>query len=141
MANTKTTKKQYFEMIMAIEGISDEIREFCSHEIELLAKKSGSRKQSKGQIENENIKAEILELLADNVPRTCTEIRVALDDKYTQNKVVALMTQLAGSVDPAKRDPSKVYPVVREVDGKRITFRLAEAEVEDGDAPTEEAEA
>ena len=120
----KTTKKQYFEMIMAIEGVSEDIKDFCRKEIAILNKKSANRKPSKNQTENAEIKNMILDLLEDSQPMTCTEIMNAFDGQYSLNKIVALMTQLAGPAKDENRDATKVYPVRRIPDGKKMTFAL-----------------
>ena len=120
----KTTKKQYFEMIMAIEGVSEDIKDFCRKEIAILNKKSANRKPSKNQTENAEIKNMILDLLEDSQPMTCTEIMNAFNGEYSLNKIVALMTQLAGPAKDENRDANKVYPVRRIPDGKKMTFAL-----------------
>lgn len=120
----KTTKKQYFEMIMAIEDVSEDIKDFCAREIATLEKKNANRKPSKNQTANEEIKAKILDVLEDSKPMTCTEIMNAFNGEYSLNKIVALMTQLAGSVKDENRDATKVYPVRRIPDGKKMTFAL-----------------
>lgn len=120
----KTTKKQYFEMIMAIEGVSEDIKDFCRKEIATLEKKNANRKPSKNQTENEEIKIEILGVLDGSKPMTCTEIMNAFEGKYSLNKIVALMTQLAGPAKAENRDATKVYDVLRIPDGKKITFAL-----------------
>ena len=114
----KTTKKQYFEMIMAIEGVSEDIKDFCRKEIAILNKKNANRKPSKNQTENAEIKNMILDLLEDSQPMTCTEIMNAFNGEYSLNKIVALMTQLAGPAKEENRLPSMVYKVRRISDGK-----------------------
>ena len=120
----KTTKKQYFEMIMAIEGVSEDIKDFCRKEIAILNKKSANRKPSKNQTANEEIKTKILDVLEDSRPMTCTEIMNAFNGEYSLNKIVALMTQLAGPAKEENRLPSMVYKVRRIPDGKKMTFAL-----------------
>ena len=120
----KTTKKQYFEMIMAIEGVSEDIKDFCRKEIAILEKKNANRKPSKNQTANEEIKTKILEVLEDSEPMTCTEIMNTFNGEYSLNKIVALMTQLAGPAKDENRDATKVYPVRRIPDGKKMTFAL-----------------
>ena len=120
----KTTKKQYFEMIMAIEGVSEDIKDFCRKEIAILDKKNANRKPSKNQTENAEIKNMILDLLEDSQPMTCTEIMNAFNGEYSLNKIVALMTQLAGPAKEENRLPSMVYKVRRIPAGKKMTFAL-----------------
>ena len=52
----------------------------------------------------------------------CTEVAKELD--ISINKAVALMSQLAGSADMEKREPGKIYPLIRFADGKRIKFKI-----------------
>ena len=120
----KTTKKQYFEMIMAIEGVSEDIKDFCRKEIAILNKKNANRKPSKNQTENAEIKNMILDLLEDSQPMTCTEIMNAFNGEYSLNKIVALMTQLAGPAKEENRLPSMVYKVRRIPDGKKMAVAL-----------------
>ena len=120
----KTTKKQYFEMIMAIEGVSEDIKDFCAKEIAILDKKNANRKPSKNQTTNEEIKTKILDMLEDSEPMTCTEIMTAFNGEYSLNKIVALMIQLAGPAKDENRDATKVYAVRRIPDGKKMTFVL-----------------
>ena len=120
----KTTKKQYFEMIMAIEGVSEDIKDFCRKEIAILEKKNANRKPSKNQTANEEIKTKILDVLEGSKPMTCTEIMTAFNGEYSLNKIVALMTQLAGPAKAENRDATKVYDVLRIPDGKKMTFAL-----------------
>lgn len=58
-----------------------------------IAKKRTSSKPTKKQVENEGIKAEILEVLGDEGV-TVTEIVKALDNKYHPNKVTSMVHQL-----------------------------------------------
>ena len=120
----KTTKKQYFEMIMAIEGVSEDIKDFCRKEIATLEKKNANRKPSKNQTANEEIKTKILDVLEDSEPMTCTEIMNTFNGEYSLNKIVALMTQLAGTAKEENRLQSMVYKVSRIQDGKKMTLAL-----------------
>lgn len=61
-----------------------------------MAKKKGSSKPTKTQVENEGIKGEILELLADG-RMTCGDVVKALDGEYTSQKISALLRQLVGA--------------------------------------------
>lgn len=92
----KLIKKNYYEMIMR-ETNNLEIIAFCRHEIELLEKKSSKSSQTKTQIENEKIKATILESLTRIAkPVTITELQ-ELDTemaKYSNQKLSALLRAL-----------------------------------------------
>ena len=65
MANTKITKIEVLTMMAEDENIKANkvFADFIAHEIELLKKKSASRKSTKTQTENVGIKENILEVL------------------------------------------------------------------------------
>lgn len=92
------TKKETFATIKGIlneNGVVD-FDEFLDHEVELLSRKrSKSDKPSKRQIENEGVKAEIAEVLSDE-GMTVTAIAAALGNKYTNQRVSALLRQMDG---------------------------------------------
>ena len=94
------TKKENFVAINAIlnECGHGEFDEFIAHEIELLSRKrSISGKPTKRQVENEALKAEILNVLsrADENGMTIGEITKAVDFKdATPNRVNALVSQM-----------------------------------------------
>lgn len=71
---------------------------------------------------NYEIKLEIIDLLDYGEPMLCTEVAKELD--ISLNKAVALMVQLAGPRDPKKREPGKIYPVIRFPDGKWMKFTI-----------------
>ena len=91
------TKKEMFGFIA--EALSDnaDVVEFCNHEIELLERAS-ARKSSKAtpkQIENENFKVRIAEILDSvDVPVTATEIKDELDENLKVQRVSALLSQM-----------------------------------------------
>ncbi len=88
---------------------------YLENELNLVIKKNTykSSKPTKAQIENENIKDKILEVLKSaEKPMTATEI--ANEIGYSVNKASALLTQL-------KEDNS----VVRSVDKRKAYFSIA----------------
>ena len=93
----KMTKKDYFKMAIA-ETSNAELIAFFNHEIELLERKnsSGSKAPSKTQVANETLKAEILEMMANDTRYTVSEL-----DKLmgigSPNKTNALVKQLKDS--------------------------------------------
>ena len=93
----KMTKKDYFKMAIA-ETSNAELIAFFNHEIELLERKnsSGSKAPSKNQVANETLKAEILDLMANDTKYTVSEL-----DKLmgigSPNKTNALVKQLKDS--------------------------------------------
>lgn len=122
----KITKKEMFTSIMR--AIDTYIIEFdddrfntdmidaLRHEIELLDKKSGSKKPTATQIANEGLKATILTVLEGSEGMTASEV-LAGSDEFTglsNQKITALLRQLVldGSV-------TKI------TDSKKTLFKLA----------------
>ena len=122
----KKTKREFYNEIMAIEGISTEIVDFCKAEIALLDKKNANRKPTKAQEANEAFKTTILEVLAGTTAETAmtaSEIRKAdttLVEAGEVQKISALLKQL---VDAGL--------VVKAVNGKKSAFYLPSTDVED----------
>lgn len=115
MTNKKLTKKDYFNAIINYctsnthANFGEDITvgmlvEFAEHEIELLNKKRASagtvRKLTPQQAENEKIKIEILDFLADGKWHTISEMIkgvpsfIAMDNVSPQ-RVSALLSQLS----------------------------------------------
>lgn len=125
---TKMTKSEKFALIIAIlngtETITEDnakmLTEFCAHERELLANKkaSTSSKPTKTQLENENIKAEIVTVLTEaGKPLTVGEIVTELNrSDVSIHKASALITQLKNA-----------GTVTRVVDKKKAYFSIATA--------------
>lgn len=117
MANTKMTKRDYFNQVLVIienekENIKnyEDIKNFVEHEIELLNKKKSSTKPTKTQIENEKIKARILEVLTEvNEVMTISELMTADGlDGYSNQKLSALANQLVKEEKVVKTSVKKV---------------------------------
>lgn len=67
MTTSKMTKKDYFNAIRAIVIDNEELVTFIDHELELLNRKSSTkRKPTERQVENEGLKNLILETLMKN---------------------------------------------------------------------------
>lgn len=103
MTNKKMTKKDYFNGLLGvIENHKDSIenyedfKAFIEREIELLNKKRSNSKPTKTQIENEKIKAKILEVLTDvNEVMTISELMTADGlENYSSQKLSVLCHQL-----------------------------------------------
>ena len=93
-------------VIPMVEG---EVAEKLTALREQMAKKRGSSKPTKTQVENEGIKAEILEALAEaDEPMTCGEITKALEGDYTSQKISALLRQLVAGGKVTKSTEKKV---------------------------------
>lgn len=105
-----TIVKQYEAIIEKAKGVltADEL-DFLAKRAELHAKKNSSRKPTKVQTENENIKADILDFMEENRYYTISEIQKGLGLESNQ-KTSALVRQLkeAGLVD-RKEEKGKAY--------------------------------
>lgn len=112
------TKRDFFNELLAIEAVSanEDLVTFIKHEVELLNKKSGSKKPTATQIANESIKDAIRAVLADGKARTVSETIKAGDfsDDITTQKISALMTLMI-----------KAGEVVKTTDKKKSYFSLA----------------
>ena len=126
MAN-KMTKKDYFQILRDTYPTDlpnyAEVIAFIDHEVELLSKKSGSsKKPTKQQEANEEIKEAILATMTPHRPYSIAEIQkeVAECNELSNQKVSALMKQL--------KDDGKV---IRTEDKRKAYFEIALAPVED----------
>lgn len=94
MAKKMTIVEQYEAIIAKAKGVlsEDEVK-FLEERAELHAKKNASRKPTKVQAENEDIKAKILEVMEVDKAYTVTEIQKAVGLESNQ-KATALIRQL-----------------------------------------------
>lgn len=116
MAEKKMTKKDYFKQIKELVVGNVDLENFINHELELLEKKSSSKAPTKVQIENENLKELIVEVLSTfERPATISDIQSANDElaKLSNQKISALLTQLVNA-----------KTVVRTIDKKKAYFSL-----------------
>lgn len=95
----KITKVQMFAMIKEVPAVAEnnEMVEFIDHELELLAKKSASKKPSKKNEENELLKDKIVEVLGTfENGATVSEILATGGDftGMSNQKISALVRQL-----------------------------------------------
>lgn len=118
MAN-KMTQKDYFNEIIAVvsEAGRDDLVKFCEDRIEKLSRKSGSKKPTKTQVENEGIKDTIVEVLGEIAPATATMIATDPRVNVSNQKVSALLRQLIESGE-----------VVKATDKGKSLFSLATVE-------------
>lgn len=120
------TKRDFFNELLAIEAVSAnaEMVAFINHEVELLNKKSGSKKPTATQVANEAIKDTIREVLSDGKARTVSEVIASgnFAEGTTTQKISALMTLLIKSGD-----------VVKTVNKKKSFFSLAPTVSDDVD--------
>ncbi len=95
----KITKVDRFNQLMALDEVkaNADLMAFCEHEIELLQKKSASKKPSKKNEENEVLKTKIVEVLGTfENGATVSEIRATGGDftGMSNQKISALVRQL-----------------------------------------------
>ena len=120
MAEKKTTKKEYFGRLLAIEGVAEnqELVNFINHEIELLNKKATKTVATKTQQENEGIKTKIINALVEiAVPTTITDLQKSNEElaEYSNQKLSALLKQLLEDKQ-----------VIKTTDKKKSYFSIAE---------------
>ena len=125
----KITKAQRFEQIKAIlvkmgtdtdfniDVDVDGLVEFVDHELELLAKKSASKKPTKTQIENETLKNAIVEVLGTFENGATVSEVLGASDKFTgmsNQKISAMLKQLVDENRVVKSTDSKksIFSVV-----------------------------
>ncbi len=117
MATEKRTKRMNYAELreLAENAGKDYLVDFCDHEVELLDKKAEKNTQTKTQKENVGVKSEITAVMSAGTAMTVGDIMGALNDKYTNQKISALLRQL--------KDEGAV--IRSEVKGKAY-FKLAE---------------
>ena len=99
---TKPTKKALFTALLALVAETapenaETLTAFINNEIALLDKRTANKTASKTQVENENIKAKILDALTEiDKPVTISELQALAPELavYTNQKLSALLTQL-----------------------------------------------
>lgn len=97
MAKKMTIVEQFEAIIGKVEGVlSAEEIAFLVERKDMHSKKNASRKPTKAQTENEEIKSAILDFMADGVSRTVTDIQKAVGLDSNQ-KTSALVRQLKES--------------------------------------------
>ena len=104
------TKREMFLAITKVEGVAEneDMVNFLNHQVELLdSRKSGERKPTAKQVENEKIKEDIKGLLMDG-RMTCGELAKALD--ITSQRCSALLRQMGedGTKEVVKTFEKKV---------------------------------
>ena len=118
MANTKMTYSQALDNALAV--VTDtETREKLMALKTSLAKKHTKKKTEKDKA-NEAIMDSIANILSDGSKKTVTELMVAFDNKYTNQKITALIRKM-------KEDGT----VVRTVDSRVAYFSLASDDAEE----------
>ena len=114
MAN-KITKKEMFLKLKARVSNDPEMVAFIDHEIELVEKKNSAKKApTKNQVENANIKENILNSMVDNKAYSVSEVIALTGLDLTNQRVSALLTQLVND-----------NKAVRSVDKRKAYFTKA----------------
>ena len=118
MANKKMTKVEMFNAIKAVVADNEDMVAFIDHEIELLNKKSATKKATKTQQENVEIKAVIKSVLSDT-GMTVTDIQKQDDTlaSLSNQRVSALLRQMVEAGE-----------VIKSTDKKKSYFALASVE-------------
>lgn len=116
----KLTKKEKFGMVLDYIQDNEMLVEFINNEISLLTKKASSSVKSKTQLENDNIKSRILEVLMESQEKfTITDFQNTYEEfsisKYSNQKMSALFTQLVNE--------QKIY---KTIDKKKSYFSVKE---------------
>ena len=125
----KMTKREKFEMLMAIPEVSSNsvLSEFIAHELELLAKKNTSEKKPTAkQIANDSIKGAILSVLTDGKVMTVTDLLKnvpGLPEDMTNQRMSALLRQMYDKENPNNPD----YPLCR-IEEKRKAYFMRNPE-------------
>ena len=108
----KMTKREMFEQIKAVAGLTDEMKAFIDRELELLAKKnSAEKKPTKVQEENKGIKEIILDnLTEEGITISDLQKKVPELGELSNQKISALMRQLVNDLVVVKtEDKRKSY--------------------------------
>ena len=110
----KITKREMFAKIREVVADNQDMVDFIDHEIELLQKKSGSKKPTATQVANEGLKDTIVSVLEAR-EMTASEVLNATDEfkGLSNQKISALLKQL---VDEGR--------VTKSTDGKKSLFSV-----------------
>ena len=123
MANKMTVNDKFatVKAFLIENGADEDMVRFISERIGLQAKKnSGSKKPTKTQVENEEVKTEILFILS-NEGMTATQVMASLSEEYAIQKVTALLTAMvkAGTIERTKDKKSVLFSLkVEEAEGE-----------------------
>ena len=110
----KITKREKFEMLLAMESVKENemLVEFIEHEIELLAKKNGSEKKPTAQqTANAEIQKAILEGMESGKRYTITDLikEIPACAELTNQRVSALVRQLMPTYIERVEEKKKAY--------------------------------
>lgn len=100
MAEKKMTKKDYFTMLLNVKEVkaNADLVKFVEHELELLEKKSGSKKQTETQKANEKLMEDVVLALStcENAVTVSELMKHELfkDTDYSNQKLSAMLKKL-----------------------------------------------
>ena len=116
------TQREFYEKVIATEGIAEELKTYAEGRIEALDKANASRssKPTKKQTENEPIKAKILEYLAAHERVVGADLATAIGEN--KSTVISLCTVLTKEGKLVKEEVK--IPKV----GKRVAYSLVAEE-------------
>jgi len=114
MANTKMTKRNWYEVLTAIVEASnyediEGAKAFIAHEVDLLDRKSSKSGETKTQKENKAVIAQIETALRTvGRPVTITELQNEVEEmaQYSNQKVSALLRQMPNVVKTTEKKKS-----------------------------------
>ena len=116
----KMTKKDYFTMLLNVKEVkaNADLVKFVEHELELLEKKSGSKKQTETQKANEKLMKEVVMALSTcEKAVTVSELmknEMFKDTDYSNQKLSSMLKKLVDN-----------GTVIRTVEKKKAYFSLA----------------
>lgn len=116
----KMTKKDYFTMLLNVKEVKEnaELEEFVKHELELLKKKSGSKRQTETQKANERLLKDVIMALSTcEKAVTVSELmkhEMFKNTDYSNQKLSAMLKKLVDN-----------GTVVKTVEKKKSYFSLA----------------
>lgn len=103
----KLTKKDMFNELRGLVENREDLVAFIDHELELLDRKASSSKMTKTQIENESLMETIIEKMSGLGKITVSDLVVALDNAYSNQKLSALLKKLVDSGKVEKTSDKK----------------------------------
>lgn len=105
-----------------IEVTAEEMKNFITHEIELLSRKKSSGKAKAETAENQKLIDFVLTYFEENpnAVMTCTQLMELVPENITQSKMSSIMTKICGKVD----EPILNAPIIRVRDKRKTFFQV-----------------
>ena len=119
----KKTQKELFIEIMTAYDLSEEHKAFCQERINALEKKSENRAKTDTQKENDVLKENILEFLADNPNSSVATIRsqLGLSSPQKASALIKILTTEGKVVKKEEKKITKEDKLKNEIE-KKITW-------------------